>query len=592
MKINIIGKHPVIQPSFCGVLSLFESIYFSKFGHEVTLYLAFKDSKQLNKLLRSIRLETLSQLSRFGGNFSIEPIFLEDPPDFPSSDLFIWQSTSYEEWKSFHKSVIQSTKLFSQNFPKTVPFYPITLSNGILNQLAQFDLTTFALKEDYLAIQGHFDFWKKNGHKFCYVPRGADPNFLHANCKSSFPTIAIDTPNVTDDIGIKHFFNPISRLQKEIPELKIISLGRKIGLPGAEEFKFHPFDQLYSKFLNPAWIYCVVDYSQSPPHIQGSIHDLDRSWDSKAIYEVQTVEAQMAGCIIAGYRRNIIPELVQDETSLLFQNKVSEEEIYQSLKNSIDRFKDISKKTRNWAVHNFSWETCIKDWESASLNLIENGYNRNNMTVQNNFECFKSTSVQIKSKDPKINSGFSENENQILFDCIDKSRLFVEFKIGPITQLALRTRVNKIWTLETRPSFLHSSNKYLKKFEADLPKRHSVYSMDNCRFKENGWPEEVTTEVAAEYTKCIWSQLNLEEIDFVYINGRFRTAIALEASLRSGFHTLIAIENYSERPSYHKLENSLDQVASLSNFSIFRKGENWDRKKAFQLLDECRMDAR
>lgn len=591
MKINIIGRHPTIQPGFCGVMSLYESIYLAKAGHEVELKIPFSNKQEMTHLLKLKSFESLNKLPKQGREFFISPIFLDEKIKISKSDVTIWQSTSPQDWKILYPLVRAKSTVVTKNFPKFFPLHPAPISKDAQAQFETFDLVTCALKEDYQAVLQNLTFFNSTLDRVAYVPRGADPQLLNTLNKSNHPFIALDTPNTKDDCAIEHFFQPIRRLRLDFPDMEVVTLGRQISLEDTKYLSFQPFDQMYSKFLNPAWLYCVIDYGQSSPHIRGSIHAVDKRWQRKAIYEVQTVEAQMAGCVITGYRENIIPELIQENVSAVVNSFDDEDTLYDSMRNAIQNFPEKMTLIRNWAEKSFSWEESIKTWEFACNNLVLNGYDRNRIQVPLSAVSYPIAAAQHEDKKiTHITAALSKDEKMLIFEYANLARRYVEFGTGGSTRIACVSKACHIESIDSSAEWIETlKNEEDIKIQMNIG-RIRFHLVDIGPTREWGYPIIKDDMAWLRYSKSPWNKFPVDDVDFVLVYGRFRVACAMEAALRLHQNCRIAVDDYKDRPHYNMLESILDIEVSGSKMVIFRKGNKWNVEKAYEILENYRLD--
>jgi hypothetical protein len=378
MRIGIIGRHPIPQPGFCGVLSLYEAIWFANMGDEVTLFLPFENRAQLMEFRIRHGLRRLDRLEKFGGNFAIEPVFLEDPK-LPELDVYVWQSIDAREWNVLAKLVRARCTALTKNFPKIIPQQPQTSENGVIMLFRAYDYLGLALEEDLAALKTEPEFYDSVRHRVGYVPRGADPVLLHPGRKfGSTPVIGVDTPNTDDFRAIEHYHEPLNRLRARYPDLEVLSLGRPTGLSWSTTVPFGRFDRIYDTFFNRIWMYLTIDYGFSPQHVGGRIHKLEPElWGRKAVYEVQNIEAQMSGAVLVGHPVNLIPELFElDRTGVLFPDFKDTDDITDRLATIIEEYPAYRDRARAWALQRHAWQHCIGIWRKGLAQLVLNGYRR------------------------------------------------------------------------------------------------------------------------------------------------------------------------------------------------------------------------
>lgn len=372
MKLAIFGRHPVPQGGFNGVMSLFEAIEFSRLGYEVAIYIPFYDDNSYASFLEHHKIKSLDELERFGGRFDIVPVF-PDGRNFANADVIVYQSYSHRDWELFHRLCRSRGKLLTKNFPKFVASADHLSDTHVEAQFSQFDLVACALYEDYSLIRSNPDFFSKHGASVAYVPRGACPVLLHPGYKRGLPpTIGMDVPNQPDPRALAHYAEAIERLRKELPELRILSVGRALDEFQSVMVPFGRFDRIYEQFFNMCHLYCTINYEFSPDHLKARVQAESSGWSRKAIYELQNIEAQMSGCAVIGHRSNIIDELyLPGETGFNFTAFNDANGIYQLLRSLLADRTDVSRRARRFAVERFKWSECINKWHIAILDKVK-----------------------------------------------------------------------------------------------------------------------------------------------------------------------------------------------------------------------------
>lgn len=593
MKVAIAGLHPLIQPGFCGVMSLFEAKWLSSWGHEVVLYIPFQEKAELKHILKAHKLRSLNDLPRAGGAFSIEPIFLDNPSDIAECDVLIWQLTSHEVWDTYLKRMASKARILTKNFPKLVS--PRSGEEAVRNTFKAFDFVALALKEDEAAIR-NFGSSEIADHQYRFVGRGADPDLFNVNEKSPVPFIAVDVPNTLDDCAIEHFFEPVERLRKEYPDLKVVSLGREIGIEGAECLPFMPYDEMARKFINPAWLYCVIDYAQSAPHVRGSIHKQEQTWKCKAIYEVQNVEAQMAGAVLCGYHQNIVDELVDRELSATFEFPADADTVFQRMKWAIDNNLSLREKVRGRVENMHDWQACIARWEAGLQHLLDIGYDRNLPNKGLNTELETSASLVanrlVAARAAGLEAALDDDGRGIVAELCDRARGFVEFGAGGSTRIASKTGVGRVYSIETDPKWIELVQTDPHVADLILGGRIRFIHADVGETREWGYPVELTSDASDAYLKRPWSFIPTEDIDFVFVDGRFRVATTVSAALRTDSNVLYAVDDYVGREHYQVLEELFDVYQRTERMIVLKKGDRWSFGLADSILSEFRMDPR
>ena len=364
MKLTIFGQHPIPQGGFNGVMSLFEAIYFSRLGYDVTLAIPFKDKDEYQELLQRNKIQSLNNLNKFNGRFEITPIF-PDGENFNQCDVLIYQSYNQSHWQMFWGMCCKRSRLRTKNFPKFVTS-PYDLNLGhVIGQFSQFHVVACALKEDVDMLDSDPNFKKQFQDSYAYVPRGASAEMLHPGYKAGLPpTIGLDMPNNEGVDAVKQYLEALERLRGDFPTLRVLTLGRE--LMGAEKIPYGRFDHIYENFFNNIHAYLSINYEHSPSHLNARVQKEVYDWRKKAIYEVQNIEAQMSGAVLVGHRDNLISELYSPGISgFNYRDYDNSENIYQLLKYIIQNRICLGNEARKFALKNFEWGNAIGKWSEA-----------------------------------------------------------------------------------------------------------------------------------------------------------------------------------------------------------------------------------
>lgn len=360
-------------------MSVYEAKWFSSAGDDVTLFVPVQDRSELDHILRKAGVRSLDDLEKYGGNFDIRPMFLSDPDFGGSFDAIVWQATRLGPDQEVWSRARQASRVVTTNSGK---FVPDPLGPHIRMMHARFkgfDLLACALREDYQLLDGEPLIRELYPDRYCHVPRGADPDLLHPGGKSGGPpVIGVDMPNNDTGAGVHHYLPALEIVRKRYPDLRVLSVGRALALDWSERIGLRPYRDLCHDFYDQIWLYLVMDYRHSPAHLRNRMSELmpDR-WGTRAIYEVQNIEAQMSGAPIIGHPDNIIEELVDPGRSwLAYDDYQDPEAIADVLLEAIESIDTYREAARSWAIANHSWEDCIASWRSAIVRLLDSGYQR------------------------------------------------------------------------------------------------------------------------------------------------------------------------------------------------------------------------
>lgn len=591
LKIRILGYHSAVQTGFCAVMALNEARWFAHLGHEVELLIPFRTSVDLATQLKKLSLPDLNALPKKGESFTIRPIFYDGEDEIEPCDVLIWQVTDPRLWDQYFQSFASRARIVSKNFPKTAPMRE---HDAIAAMFETFDYAAFALKDD-VALVASYPTLALSSERYGYVGRGADPEVFLSTAKSPTPFIAIDMPNAADDWAIAHFIEPLRRLKARHEDLTLVTLGRQLAVEGAEMLPFVKHDQLAERFLNPAWIYCVIDYAQSAPHVRGTIHRFEPAWRDRAIYEVQTIEAQMAGAVICGYDRNIIDELYDPELSATFAFPSDADTIYEKLCWAIDNQQALAQRIRARTEPMHGWKLCISRWEAGLRTLVESGYDRNAKTQSAKATTFVPEPAPIKVLEEgiaEVPAALDDEGRRLVAEYYDRARAAVEFGCGGSTRIAAKTGIGHLYSVETDPGWIDQIQTDPSVQALQHGGRLSFIHADVGPVKEWGYPVEMSEQASDAYLKGPWSRIPVEGVDFVLVDGRFRVATTVNASLRTDDHVIYAVDDYGDRTHYEELEDLFDVVHRSGRMILLRKGSRWSLAAADAMLAKYKMDPR
>ncbi len=369
MNIGIFGRHPIPQPGFMGVMSLFEAVYLSRQGHRVTLILPFLDPASLQSFCATHGIANLDALDRNGCEFAIIPIF-QGTELAEKYDVMIYQSYDWDDYQTFFAALRRASTVMTKNFPKFVPGTKLAMHETVESSCKEFDLVACALKEDVDELRGNPQFWEQYGAQIAYVPRGADQNLLHPGRKlGSRPTVVLEIPFTEEGrAAVDFYIEPLRLLQVAMPDVRVMTLGvRPHPDIRAEHVYYGRFDEIYERVFNEAWLYLIMDYKLSSVHVKAPVQQLHPGdWSARAIYEVQNIEAQMAGGIIIGHPSNTIPELLRvGASAFYFRDYADAPQIARLMLAAIANFPMLSVQARDFALSNFTWESCMARWATA-----------------------------------------------------------------------------------------------------------------------------------------------------------------------------------------------------------------------------------
>jgi hypothetical protein len=90
----------------------------------------------------------------------------------------------------------------------------------------------------------------------------------------------------------------------------------------------------------------------------------------------------------------------------------------------------------------------------------------------------------------------------------------------------------------------------------------------------------------AAYASAPWARCDAPDV--VLVDGRFRVACALEASLQRVGQAKIAFHDFWKRPQYHVVLPLLDCIDRVDSLAVFQRPAPFNESAARQLLERYR----
>eukprot|EP00747_Dinoflagellata_sp_TGD_P136959 gnl/TRDRNA2_/TRDRNA2_175609_c0_seq7.p1 gnl/TRDRNA2_/TRDRNA2_175609_c0~~gnl/TRDRNA2_/TRDRNA2_175609_c0_seq7.p1 ORF type:complete len:288 (+),score=18.92 gnl/TRDRNA2_/TRDRNA2_175609_c0_seq7:73-936(+) len=188
----------------------------------------------------------------------------------------------------------------------------------------------------------------------------------------------------------------------------------------------------------------------------------------------------------------------------------------------------------------------------------------------------------------KMEPHMTKQERLLFYQYLSRARHYEEFGSGGSTVVALaRPNILKVHTVESDRRWIHYlrnrsdissaiAQNRLKLVYADIGRTRAFgFPMDfqwrspKDRKSRKKWPNY--SGIAAESD---------DKFDLIFVDGRFRVACFLKALQRilpeDRNRTTLMIHDYTERPSYHIIENFATKVASSNRLYVFQKKERVD----------------
>lgn len=166
-----------------------------------------------------------------------------------------------------------------------------------------------------------------------------------------------------------------------------------------------------------------------------------------------------------------------------------------------------------------------------------------------------------------------------------RSHYMLEFGAGGSTTLALKLGLSRVIAVESDCAWIDRLRSDEAAARALSDGRLQLLHADIGPISALGAPaDRGATKKWPGYAARPWSCVDLDLLDLVLIDGRFRVACALQALLHARPNTFIAIHDFWNRPAYHSVLCFLDEAARCNRLGVFRTRESFDRDAAERLL--------
>ena len=178
-------------------------------------------------------------------------------------------------------------------------------------------------------------------------------------------------------------------------------------------------------------------------------------------------------------------------------------------------------------------------------------------------------------------------EEQHLFWCsIPKGGVCLEFGMGGSTRLFFARGVAALYSVESDPELMETvCGDILLKANIASHRFFPIYA-DIGQVGQYGYPVGLPMPSWLNYHHTIWEKIPAEKLDFVFIDGRFRVACALQCFLRCRQGCTQLIHDFTPRPHYHLVLKYAEVVKQAGSSVLLRRRVRANYKKmALDLLN-------
>jgi hypothetical protein len=167
----------------------------------------------------------------------------------------------------------------------------------------------------------------------------------------------------------------------------------------------------------------------------------------------------------------------------------------------------------------------------------------------------------------------TEQEIGTLQNFLEKTDHYLEFGTGGSTCIASRLVQKSINSIDSSTEWLEKVREETLKDQYKIkPELHFVdigptghWGKPTDPGSRGKWPD---------YHSAIWPKIIRQEVDFVFVDGRFRVACCAQAALNTREDVLIAVHDYT-RVRYHVVESFLRPILMVDGLCFFVVRPRW-----------------
>ena len=187
-----------------------------------------------------------------------------------------------------------------------------------------------------------------------------------------------------------------------------------------------------------------------------------------------------------------------------------------------------------------------------------------------------------------------EEEKVLLKNVLQNSSKHLEFGLGGSTIFSLIETRAEIHSVDTNKEWMNFMKKY-RIVKNNLNKRLHIHYINIGPTKSWGFPvDEQYKNKFPDFSSQIFKEIgNLNSIDSVLIDGRFRIACALQTILKCSQNKnfKILFHDYSIRQEYKIIEKFLEIIDFEKSLYVFKIKENFDREEVKELYEKYKFIA-
>ncbi len=200
----------------------------------------------------------------------------------------------------------------------------------------------------------------------------------------------------------------------------------------------------------------------------------------------------------------------------------------------------------------------------------------------------------VEAPAPRIGAPAMKPDETELYQRLLASRpAVVEFGMGGSTVLAARRDGGVVHSIESDTSWVHAVSRDPDVRRGIDNRRVYLHHAHIGKTQYLGYPADESQAVRwPRYYTGIWDRVRPEDIDMVFVDGRFRVASALTAVAHCRADALVVIHDFWSRDSYHCVLEFTDVLDRADDLAVLRVKPSADWRSLALVLQKHALDCR
>lgn len=186
---------------------------------------------------------------------------------------------------------------------------------------------------------------------------------------------------------------------------------------------------------------------------------------------------------------------------------------------------------------------------------------------------------------PEYQLVMSEKEEERFKEHIKYSKSYLEFGAGGSTLCALEKSKTQVISIESSKEWINHIESYSFAQRMINKQRLKLYYIDIGPTRKWGFPKGLEHKSKfPNYSSSIFDELSPQNLDTIFIDGRFRVACILSVIIHcnTNLNVLVLVHDFWNRPHYHVVLEYMETIEKVDTLAIFKikKNINMDAVKS------------